>query len=437
MNKYWSAYLLTAIVSLIYINPILAKVNSFPELRTEDYTYYPTIKSVNLFQVSSPPDVKILDMNKPAISDINQEFPFLLEFDELGSNTQNYYLKIINCNADWSVSQLNDIQYLEKFNEYPILDRQLSYNTRVGYCHYKIFLPKVMVSGNFLAVVYKNGDTKDIILSKRYIVYEPLIDIKWDIKFPVNVTDRNSGQQIDFLMNYTRYNIINPLANVKVVIRQNFRWDNAITNLKPSFLDENSKVLQYWFFNRENVFDGLNEFRYFDIRSNRFGGQNVAKVSFDANKTEVYLAEDLNRNSQPYSFYADFMDGRYVIYNYESGDREIQPDYVNTTFVLNSPKLTQDIYVMGSFNNWKCDNTTKMTYETGINRYLCKVLLKQGQYNYGYAAVNPNNGKKNEAELEGSFSVTQNWYDILVYVRPFGAISDHLVGYSKVNYNGR
>jgi len=437
MKKYWSAYLLTAIVSLIYISPILANVNSFPELRTEDYTYYPGIKSVNLFQVSSPPDVKILDMNKPAISDIGQEFPFLLEFDELGSNTQNYYLKIINCNADWSISQLNDIQYLDKFNEYPILDRQLSYNTRVGYCHYKIYLPKVMVSGNFLAVVYKNGDTKDIVLSKRYIVYEPLVDIKMDIKFPVNVADRETGQQIDFLMNYTRYNIINPLANVKVVIRQNFRWDNAITNLKPSFLDENSKVLQYWFFNRENVFDGNNEFRYFDIRSNRFGGQNVGKVSFDANKTEVYLAEDLNRNSQPYSFYADFMDGRYVIYNYESGDREIQPDYVNTTFVLNSSKLTHDLYVMGSFNNWQCDNTTKMYYETGINRYLCKVLLKQGQYNYCYAAVNPSNGKKSISEIEGSFSITQNWYDILVYVRPFGAISDHLVGYGKVNYNGR
>ena len=416
----------------------VAIADNFPELRTDDYTYYPTVKSANLFQVSSPPDINVLDMNKPTISDLGQEFPFLLEFDELGSNTQNYYLKIINCNADWSISQMNDIQYLEKFNEYPILDRQLSYNTRVGYCHYKIFLPKVLISGNFLAVVYKNGDSKDIVLSKRYIIYEPLVNIAMDLKFPVNVTDRNSGQQVDFNINYSRYNIINPLANVKVVVRQNFRWDNAITNLKPSFLDENSKILQYWFFNRENVFDGVNEFRYFDIRSNRFGGVNVGKVSFDANKTEVYLAEDANRNDKPYSFYADFMDGRYVIYNYESGDRETQPDYVNTTFVLNTAKLAQqDVYVVGSFNNWQCNSESKMYYETGINKYLSKILLKQGQYNYRYVTMNTANLKKSEAELEGSFSVTQNWYDILVYVRPFGALSDRLVGYSKVNYNGR
>lgn len=411
---------------------------NFPELRSADFIYYPSIKSANLFTVASAPDVGQLDMNKPAQSDMNQDLPFLLEFDELGNNTQNYYVKILNCNADWSISQLNEIQFLEKFNEYPILDRQLSYNTRVAYVHYKIFLPKVLMSGNYLVVVYKNGDPNDIAITKRFIIFESKLAIKMTPQFPLNMTDRNTGQQIDFDINYGQYPLINPMANVKVVLRQNYRWDNAITNLKPNYLDENTKNLQYHFFNRENVFDASNEFRYFDIRSNRFGGQSVAKVSFDSDKTEVYLAEDANRSNKPYAFYFDFMDGRYIINNYESGDRELQPDYVNVTFILNSPKLPQqEVYVIGGFNNWQSDGNSIMYYEPAINKYLCKILLKQGQYNYRYATYNSADKKRSETELEGSFSITQNKYDILVYFRPFGAISDRLIGYSTVNYNGR
>ncbi|TAH27508.1 MAG: DUF5103 domain-containing protein [Cytophagales bacterium] len=428
------------LVQIIFVSYNLANTSklNYPELRTEDFIYNNTIKSVNLFTVANPPDIGILEMNKPPQNDIAQESPFYLEFDEIGSQPENYYVKILNCNADWTVSNMNDIQYLEKYNEYPILDRQLSFNTRVGFVHYKILLPKVLVSGNFLIVVYKNGTPDDIVLTKRFIIFENKLSIKMMPQFPLNMTDRNTGQQIDFNIIYGQYELINPMANVRVVLRQNFRWDNAIYNLKPSFIDENSRILQYQFFNRENVFDGSNEFRYFDIRSNRFGGQNVAKVSFDSDKTEVYLAEDFSRNQKPYSFYLDFMDGRYVINNYESGDRELVPDYVNVTFILNTPILNnEDVYVIGSFNNWSANNSSRMSYEPSINKYICKILLKQGQYNYRYATVSKNSKIKNEASIEGSHSITQNKYDVLVYFRPFGAISDRLIGYSSINYNGR
>lgn len=437
MKKSISLVWVILIAVTTYIEARTKEAN-FPELRTEDFIYIPTIKSANLFTVSSPPDIGVLDMNKPAQSDLNQDQPMFLEFDELGNNTQSYYVKILNCNADWTLSDMNEIQFLEKFNEYPILDRQLSYNTRVPYVHYKIFLPRVLLSGNYIAIVYKNGDPNDIAITKRFIIYESKLAIKMVPQFPLNMTDRNTGQQIDFDINYGQYPLINPMANVKIVLRQNYRWDNAIYNLKPSYADETMKSLQYHFFNRENVFDASNEFRYFDIRSNRFGGQSVAKVSFDSDKTEVYLSEDANRNNKPYSFYADFMDGRYIINNYESGDRELQPDYVNVTFILNTAKLTnQDVYVVGGFNNWKASSNSLMYYEPAINKYICKILLKQGQYNYRYATYNTLEKKRSETELEGSFSIAQNKYDVLVYFRPFGSLSDRLIGYSVVNYNGR
>jgi hypothetical protein len=418
----------------LVLSPLLAQ---FPQLKTDDRIYYKNIKSANIFPVANPPEVAMLEMNKPAISDMSQQFPFLLEFDELGTSPQNYYLKILNCNFDWSISQLNDIQFVETYNEFPILDRQLSFNTRVSFVHYKIYLPKVLVSGNYIALVYKNGDPNDIVLSKRFVIYENHLSFKMMPQFPVNVTDRNTGQQIDFNVSYGNYEIINPLNNVKIALRQNYRWDNAILNLKPSFVDEISRSIQYQFFNRENVFDGGNEFRFFDIRSNRFGGINIAKVSFDSEKTEVFLAEDQVKNNLNYSFYFDFMDGRYIINNYESGDRELQPDYVNVTFILNTAKLPdQDIYVVGGFNNWQTDESNKMRYEPAINKYFCKILLKQGQYNYRYRAVDVDK-KSNEGIIEGNHSVTQNTYDVLVYFRPFGSLSDRIIGYNRINYNGR
>ena len=53
---------------------------------------------------------------------------------------------------------------------------------------------------------------------------------------------------------------------------QNRRWDNAIRNLKPNNIHDN--VLDYDY-DKENVFPGGNEFRYFDIRTTSHNGENV------------------------------------------------------------------------------------------------------------------------------------------------------------------
>ena len=42
-------------------------------------------------------------------------------------------------------------------------------------------------------------------------------------------------QQVDFKVNYSGLNIIDPYRNVFAFILQNGRWDNAKRNLKPDF----------------------------------------------------------------------------------------------------------------------------------------------------------------------------------------------------------
>ena len=60
---------------------------------------------------------------------------------------------------------------------------------------------------------------------------------------------------------------------------QNYRWDNAITGLKPRFIKDTE--LNYDFNNGENVFDANNEFRAFDLKSIRYQTIRIKRIQFE------------------------------------------------------------------------------------------------------------------------------------------------------------
>jgi hypothetical protein len=39
--------------------------------------------------------------------------------------------------------------------------------------------------------------------------------------------------------------------------------------------------------------------------------------------------------------------------------------------------------------------------------------------------------------FEGDYSLTENFYDIVVYYRPPNQFNDMVIGYTKLNYRGR
>ena len=62
-------------------------------------------------------------------------------------------------------------------------------------------------------------------------------------------------------------NLVNPAQEVKVILRQNFRWDNAKYQSAPHLRARCRASAQYQYFDFENAFPGLSEFRFFDTRS--------------------------------------------------------------------------------------------------------------------------------------------------------------------------
>lgn len=402
---------------------------------TSDEVYDKNIKTVLLY----PSQHGITGPLNPPIIPIEQSTPLILEFDELGEEYKNYYVKIINCNADWTVSTLSSIQYMDEYNEFFINDRKVSINTRFPFIHYKFIIPRVKISGNYIVKVYKDYNEDDIIISRRFSVFENQATVTPEVKFSIDPSARNTHQQIDFNVDYSKLDVINPLQSIKVIVRQNHRWDKTISNLVPVTVNQEIRRLEYFYFNRENNFKGGNEFRIIDIKSSNFSGYNIERTKRDSNRSEAFVHVEKSRSGIAYTqpLLPDF-DGKYILQNYETGDAETYADYMYVTFSLEVPgPVNGKVHVLGGMNDWKLDRNFEMRYNPESKKYICQVLLKQGVYNYIYVLSNPATGKFDEYHFEGSHSMTQNQYDILVYYRPFGGRSDLLIGYKNVNYLGR
>lgn len=412
------------------------------KFRTIDFIYEEDVKTVLLFpKLSQGADEAVATLQTPVIP-LVQSNPLMLEFDQLGSNFKSFRAKIYHCDADWSLSLLNDMEFVESFNDFLITDYQLSFNTKVPYVHYTFEVPRVKITGNYVLMVYREGNVKDIILTRRFMVYENRVSITSDVGSSTGVSERNLNQQLNFTINYPSHPLANPRETVKVVIRQNYKWNNAIRDLKPTSIREDLQVLEYEHFNLENNFAGGNEFRFFDMRSIRFLGQNMGKVNVAKDSTDVYLLMDKPRTKQPYAQTIDF-NGRFVIDNYETNRGDVEADYVDVHFSLKVPeKAPGPVHVWGAFMDWLPNEKTLMTYNEALQTYTAEILLKQGYYNYMYVLVSPDNGKQerdriNETYFEGSFFNTENAYEIIVYYRPLGARTDRIIGYDLIEHNKR
>lgn len=400
------------------------------ELLYDDFEYETTIKTVQLYPSRGNPQ-DVLEM--PVVPLNDNSVNLILEFDELGNQYRNYNYKLLHCNYDWSPSIVQDMEILNEYNEFTIDRYEISNNTRKNYVHYWVTVPKVKISGNYILKVYRNGNQDDLIITRRFVVVDNKLGINTNIRFPLDVSKRFTHQQVDFTINYSNVYMFNPREMLKVMVRQNGRSDNMKKNLQPLFIREEESKLDFSLVDNSNVFTGGNEFRWFDIRSIRFQGRGVEGTSFDNEKAEAILATDQSRNEANYTQYIDF-NGRYVIDNYETNRGATEADYVYSYFSLKTPRpMNGDVYVFGLFTDWRMLPEYKMRFDSSRNMYRNKVLLKQGFYNYKYV-VDKGRGVMDDVELEGTYNQTENFYEILAYMRPIGARYDHCIGYKRVGY---
>ncbi len=410
---------------------MLAVLQLFAQ-QLEDKVYKEHIQSVRLFPAGVTFDASL---DAPVVPLLNGK-PLVLLFDDLAYDPELYTAKLIHCDADWQKSQLKDNDFSPTFNEFNIQDYEYSVNTRIPYIHYRFELPRVTKSGNYILKVYRQRDETDVILTKRFMVYEEIFKVGAAIVPPSQTSDRRNSQQINIVVNYSAGEVTNPEEQIKVLMRQNQRWDNAKYLAKPTFLNESSKILRYESFDGANTFDAGNEFRFVDLRFIRANGVNIADIRVE---TDVIFADgNINkpRTDGAYSQYLD-LNGQYLIETKDrpGGNPEIESEYMLMTYRLAIAQSAEPVYLLGSLTNWGKAPEAKMEWDPKMGVYTTSLLAKQGWYDYQYAYLE--NGEFNPQDFEGSYFETENEYEVLVYFRNLGSRYDQLVGYIYLHPNRR
>ena len=376
------------------------------------------------------------ELSNPVIG-LNEDQKLLMKFDDLASEVKDYYYTVIHCDADWKESFIPQSDYLDGFPENPVNDYAMSFNTTFSYVNYQIVLPNDHVnfklSGNYVLVVFEDNDKEKIVLTQRFRVYETAVTIEGTVRRATADAFKGESHEIDFTVYHPNLGILNPRQEVKVTIMQNNRWDNAITGLLPQYIHDGQLIYDY---NRENVFKAGNEFRYFDIRTNRMNGENVFATDFMRPYFHKTLAVDEVRTNKDFFQYKE-MNGKYTV---ESQDQEVRDydtecdyDFVHFTLDVETPLVGGSVNVFGGLTQWNASKGNEMTYNFDKGQYELTLLLKQGYYNYMYVYVPQGGMVADHTNIEGSFWQTENDYQIFVYYRDLAGRYDRLVGYKILN----
>jgi hypothetical protein len=399
-------------------------------LRYDNFIYDPEVKTVLLHRVT--------DELSPAIIKLNSEDEFLLSFDILNQKLRNLVYTFVHCNPAWEPSGLAEAEFLDGYFTNFITDFKFSFNTIKPYVHYKAIFPneniQFKISGNYLLLVHEDGQADSPLITRRFVVYEERVMIPAKVNRASDPEERLTAQKIDFSITHGGYEIINPYRDLKVLILQNSRWDNAISNLKPLFIKGNELVYEY---DKENVFVGGNEFRNLDIKTLRFQTERVSKIDYMNGKNLITLHKDLKRTFSRYSTQPD-INGKYVIRIQEGFEHSVEADYAYVTFTLDYPTPLQDgnFYIFGGLSDWSVSDDFKMEYDEELKAFKKSVLLKQGFYNYQYIYLQDNKHSPDISFIEGSHFETENDYTILVYHKEPSLHYYKVVGFKLINSRG-
>ncbi len=362
-----------------------------------------------------------------------------ISFDEMSHLSRTLSYKVMHCNADWTVSQLSTNEFLQGFTTASITDFKRSANTSYLYTHYSFELPnndmRFKVSGNYVVVIYEDNRDNEALAYACFSVVEPKVGVEAKVRSNTDIEINNSLQQLDFDILTGNYTIRNAHEELKVVVRQNNRIDNAVKDLKPTFMG--SSRLSYNNNNRALIFEGGDEYRRFDISSIYAAAQGVERFEYKSPGYEAFLLSNKINSSRTYQHDFD-VNGKFLI-NYQEHmfDIDVEADYMMVHFELQAPQPFFDglLYIAGEFNHNIFDANSRIDYDNQTRSYRKSMLLKQGGYNYHYFLLPKAQQKASVRPVAGSFWQTGNEYSIYVYHRAWGERYDRLIAVKTIVSN--
>lgn len=396
---------------------------------TRQRIYHPAFKSLQV-------EVEGRRMMPPVIS-LNSDDRILISFDEIADERRYMRYELIHCDASWRPEGLVDSEFLDGFNQGDVDDFDYSRATTIHYVNYRIAIPNAqmrpLISGNYLVRVYPEDDPETTLLTARFSISEDSMTISGDVSSRTDIDTNDSHQQLTVSVDAGDAPIDDIYSDIRLVIEQNGRNDNAIAITRPLRAVGKKAIFEHL---RPLIFNAGNEYRRMEIVSVNYPGMHVESIDRIEPYYHFTLATDTPRKNEMY-LYDQTQHGRFTIREYDSDRSDTEADYALVDFTLEIDELHGfDVYIDGDFTQRSFDDSSKMSYNRTTGRYEKRLLLKQGAYNYQYLAVAQGQNTGLTSAIEGDKYPTVNEYVVRAYYRPRGTRYDRLADI-KVFYSNR
>ena len=429
IQMYTSGHLFFAFLFIQSVS--IAFTVNHEEIDNDNRIYKPGIKTV-LFHKAG------VEMSAPVIM-LRSDEKLQLSFDDLDGDLKPYKFTVTHCAAGWTVSpELTMNDYIDGIREGNIDEFTYSYNTTVPYTHYSLLFPtdnmRIKISGNYILTVY-NEDPQDVVLTRRFMVAETTsAGIVGKVHQASSTTDRFTKQEVDFDLFFNGMQVYDPLREIKVVVTQNDRWDNAIRDIKPRFVKSGSLDYNY---DDQIIFNGANEFRAFDTKSLIYQSERIRRIQYDTGGYNVFLLDDVRRTTKNWINDKD-INGRMFIKNeVNAQNSDIESDYAWIHFFLPCDPVIAggQVFILGALTDWQIDENSRMRYNPFRKGYEKKLFLKQGYYNYIYVVKETGKSTVEESIIEGSHWEAENEYTVWIYYRESGGLYDRIIAVQNLLSN--
>ena len=389
-------------------------------------------------------DVKTVTLYKNGVEGerpvlvLGSEDRLLLRFDVLGAEVEGYRYKIQHCDSRWQVDELEPYEYMNGFEEGPINNYNSSFTTLTDYVNYYEYIPsqysQFLISGNYVVTVTRQDEPDSVLLTRRFCVVEGSLKADVSVGVPYDNVSIFERREVDVALKENRDyrgNMLPPTLNpayFRVVVQQNGRTDNM---RELPFGGYESGVLCYRYKN-ENVFEGGNTFRYFDISNIRTAMYNVVQIEEYGGEWYAMVRPLEDRSGK--SFITEqTLNGGMKVNVWDRTNKQTEADYVYVNFMLpmRSPFMNGSVHVVGELTQWKLDEGSRMEYDPEMQAYRLRLLLKQGYYAYQLLFVPKGESRGLTETLEGNHYEMPNDYRVYVYYRGLNDRYDRLVAYGK------
>ncbi len=418
---------------------VVAQESDLAELALSDYTFDPQIHSVTFSDVPGSSGLPVIV--KPNLLAYPNAWntcycpfykPLLFSFDDFSMDLRQFYYTVVPCTYDWQRIEAPLKDFFCSMSPQGTIDNYVVFEkTLTPYTHYEFTFPKqgdrFLRSGNYVLQVY-DATTKNLVISRRFIFLGEGFKVGQRRVDPLVQSETDRRHEVVFSVESGKWNDPDANFELRAVVLQNNRWDNAVIGVRPSYSSPARKVFAQ---GGEITFEAGNAFRELDLTCLDMPGIEFDTIQKLATGYKAVLHKDFSRAEEPWNY--EDLDGGFFIPAQK--DNCNLREYVDVVFRFSSPEKYEDyeMYVFGGLSEFRLKPEFLMRYDEEEQAYVAEVKLKQGVYDYCYVLVPKGGGAIDMSRTEGNWETTENNYTILLYYLPSGGRYDHLVGMATVS----